>query len=231
MASQNNLHQLALGFHNFETTYGGLPAPAITDPKTDKPLLSWRVAILPIVDSNFIPLYKQFKLDESWDGPHNKALIDQMPKVFAMPDAGDPPGHTRYQMITGPGTVCDALLLKPNQTFGRIGPGFKSITDGTSLTVVLAEGAAAVPWTKPDDLYVRPDRPLPAFGGYFPGGFSVALANGAVFFASDQVSPATWRAVFSARAGDIPGDDWPDGPPVRRAETQRTINSPFPPKK
>jgi hypothetical protein len=216
MRSSNNLRQLMLGVHNFDSTYGGMPAPAITDPKSGRPLLSWRVTILPIVDRGFEPLYKQFRLNEPWDSPHNKALIEKMPDVFEMPEAGDPPGYTRYRMIVGPGTVCDPAVTQPHNVFGRIGPVFTTITDGTSNTVMLAEAAAAVPWTKPDELEVHPDRPLPALGGYFQGEFQYARADGAVNFASDQVSEATLRAVFSARGNDLPGDDWPDGPKARQ---------------
>ena len=49
---------------------------AIAD-STGKPGLSWRVAILPYLEQD--TLYKQFKLDEPWDSPHNKKLIRQMP--------------------------------------------------------------------------------------------------------------------------------------------------------
>ena len=42
-----------------------------------KPLLSWRVHLLPFLEEN--ELYEQFKLDEPWDSPHNIKLLDQMP--------------------------------------------------------------------------------------------------------------------------------------------------------
>ena len=37
------------------------------DDPTGKPLLSWRVAVLPYLDLDL--LHAQFKLDEPWDGP------------------------------------------------------------------------------------------------------------------------------------------------------------------
>ncbi|HEY2910378.1 MAG TPA: DUF1559 domain-containing protein, partial [Gemmataceae bacterium] len=70
-ASLNNLKQIALSVHNYEATYSKLPANR-TD-KDGKPLLSWRVLILPYIEQN--NLYQQFKLDEPWDGPNNKKLI------------------------------------------------------------------------------------------------------------------------------------------------------------
>src|SRR5262245_19749930 len=76
--SANNLKQLVLAVHNFSDTYNRLPPAAVCDKKTGKPLLSWRVILLPFVEQG--PLYKEFKLDEPWDGPNNKKLLEKMPK-------------------------------------------------------------------------------------------------------------------------------------------------------
>ena len=76
--------------HNYHDTYGTFPPAATTD-GADKPLLSWRVAILPFLEQQ--PLYEQFHLDEPWDSPHNKTLIEQMPQVYAIP--GSPTKETR----------------------------------------------------------------------------------------------------------------------------------------
>ena len=80
-------------------------ADAICDPKTGRALLSWRVAVLPFIEQE--PLYKQFKLDEPWDSPHNARLLEKMPRDFVIRDASAPPGHTYYQVFTGPGTLFD----------------------------------------------------------------------------------------------------------------------------
>src|SRR5262245_11036025 len=76
-ASANNLKQIGLALHNYHDTYGKLPPAAICD-KAGKPLLSWRVAILPFIEQN--ALYKQFKLDEPWDSEHNKKLAEVLVK-------------------------------------------------------------------------------------------------------------------------------------------------------
>ena len=33
------------------------------------------------------PLFNEFKLGEPWDSPHNKALVERMPSIFAIPGA------------------------------------------------------------------------------------------------------------------------------------------------
>jgi hypothetical protein len=67
----SNLHLLASAMLEHADAAGG------------EPLLSWRVAVLPQLGEEDV--YRQFKLDEPWDGPHNRALLSRMPKVYAAP--------------------------------------------------------------------------------------------------------------------------------------------------
>ena len=62
----------------------GKPPAALRD-SGGLPLLSWRVLLLPYLGHN--DLYRRFHLDEPWDGPHNKALLAEMPEVYAPPEA------------------------------------------------------------------------------------------------------------------------------------------------
>ena len=80
--STNNLKQIALAMHNFNSTYRSFPA-AYSTSKDGKPLLSWRVQILPYIEEG--PLYGEFHLDEPWDSEHNKQLIPRMPRIYAAP--------------------------------------------------------------------------------------------------------------------------------------------------
>src|SRR3989442_581955 len=70
--SANNLRQLALAMHIYSDIYNHLPPAALKD-KKGKPLLSWRVAILPFIEEE--KLYKEFHLDELWDSAHNMKLL------------------------------------------------------------------------------------------------------------------------------------------------------------
>jgi Protein of unknown function (DUF1559) len=78
LISTNNLKQIALAFHSYHDATNGLPSN-ITD-KDGKPLLSWRVAILPYVEESQV--YKQFNLEEPWDSATNKKLIEKMPSCI-----------------------------------------------------------------------------------------------------------------------------------------------------
>ncbi|HEY7423501.1 MAG TPA: sigma-70 family RNA polymerase sigma factor [Gemmataceae bacterium] len=97
--SRLNLKKLARAMHDYAYKHESqMPPPAIYD-KKGKALLSWRVALLPYLDQN--NLYKLFHLDEPWDSPHNRKLLDTYsPKVYATP--GRPahaPLRTYYQVF------------------------------------------------------------------------------------------------------------------------------------
>src|SRR5205807_5126217 len=80
--STNNLRQIAIAMHSYHGTHNEFPA-AYSTSKDGKPLLSWRVEILPYIEQG--ALFNEFHLDEPWDSEHNKKLIERMPTIFAAP--------------------------------------------------------------------------------------------------------------------------------------------------
>jgi RNA polymerase sigma factor (sigma-70 family) len=192
--SQDNLKQIGLGVHNYHDTYTFLPGHAIFDKNTGKALLSWRVAILPFIDED--NLYRQFKLDEPWDSEHNIKLLDKMPEVYKSPLAKDNLTTTYYQVFTG----------KETPFFGQTGIRLTQIVDGTSNTILVAEAAQAVPWTKPADMTFDGKKELPKLGGVFKNGFNVLFADGSVRFFPRNIDPQTLRAMITHAGGEI--IDW-----------------------
>ena len=79
----NQVKQLSLAMINYESMYSTYPARASFDAQ-GKPLLSWRVHILPFLQEE--ALYQKFRLDEPWDSDHNRKLIDQMPAALRQPE-------------------------------------------------------------------------------------------------------------------------------------------------
>jgi hypothetical protein len=158
-----------------------------------KALLSWRVTILPYLGEQ--ELYRRFKLDEPWDGPHNKKLLARMPKVYAPPGATTaPPYTTYYQVFVGPHAVFEKHQVMPF-------PG--AITDGTSNTLLVVEAGSPVPWTKPEDLHFAPDEPLPELGGLFPDVFNAAFADGSVSALRKDADPDILRAAITRDMGEV----------------------------
>jgi prepilin-type processing-associated H-X9-DG protein len=188
-----NLRKIAIALHNYHSGYRRLPPAAISD-KQGRPLLSWRVAILPFLEEN--NLYRQFHLNESWDSGHNKTLLPLMPRVFRLPGAG-PEGKTasHYRVFVGPDAVFDY----------RKSRNIPEITDGTSSTWMVVESAEAVPWTKPEELVCDSKKPLPQMGNFFSGGFNTAFADGSVRFFRKSPPEATMRALITAAGGEVVG--------------------------
>ena len=192
--SMSQLKQLMLAMHNYADTRKVLPPHASYGPD-GKPLLSWRVHLLPYLDQG--QLYAQFKLDEPWDSPHNRALIPLMPAVFANPNLGGAAeGKTNYLALVGPTCVLDG---SPN------GIGFAKISDGTSKTIVLVEADAdrVVEWTKPDDIAFDASNPSAGFGKMRPGGCNAAFADGRVQFISNGIAPATLKALVTRNGREL----------------------------
>jgi hypothetical protein len=174
LVSTNNLKQIVLAFHNHNDAYTKLPSDILD--KDGKPLLSWRVAILPFVEE--AKLYEQFKMDEPWDSPNNKKLIEKMPKLYAPVRVKAKAGETFYQIFMSESNKADtdrALYAehKPRYMIGNI-------PDGTSNTGLVFEAGEPVIWSKPADLPFDAKKPLPKLGGLFDGEFHVGFCDGSV---------------------------------------------------
>jgi hypothetical protein len=199
MQSSNNLKQQMLALHNYHDTYGTFPA-AYTIGKEKKPLLSWRVHILPFIEQG--PLYDQFKLDEPWDSEHNKTLIARMPQVYRSPGSSAAPNTTTYLAIGG----AKGVFTKPSAEVPKpSGLSIAMITDGTSNTIAIVEAGdeQAVIWTKPEEFVPDEKEPLKGLKGPFPGGFSAAFCDGSVRFLKLSTDPVmVWRA-FQRNDGEV----------------------------
>jgi hypothetical protein len=202
MQSQNNLKQIALAMLNYESAYGEFPPAAICS-KQGKPLLSWRVAILPYIGQD--NLYQQFRLNEPWDSPYNKRLAEVAVKLYLLPGAKDAmpgPGQpvtTHYRVFVGGGAAFE--LRKASR--------IADFADGLSNTLMAVEAAEAVPWTKPDELTYDPKKPLPKTADLFDGGFNAVFCDGSVRFIRKTVKEPTLRAMITRAGGEVYSIDDP----------------------
>jgi hypothetical protein len=184
LRSRNNLRQILLGFHVYHDTRGHFPHDIYRQDlfKDGKPMLSWRVAILPYIGEE--KLYKEFKLDEPWDSEHNRTLLARMPDVYRVGFEPKDAVKTYYQGFAGPGTV-----LEPwREVFEKDGksvtfPAVKKvslfqITDGTANTLAVVEAGPPVEWTRPADIPYDPKKPLPKIDGLFANLLMAGTADG-----------------------------------------------------
>jgi hypothetical protein len=149
------LKWLPQAMSDYHASHGHFP-PAATHDKEGRLLHSWRVLILPHLGvDDFTRLYKQFKLDEPWDSPHNKPLLGQMPACYR--DPLDPsPDRTYFQVLVGPGTAFEREGLSLLRDF----------PDGLENTLLVVQGSNSVLWTQPKDVVYAPDKPIPGLRHY-----------------------------------------------------------------
>ena len=134
-------------------------------------------------------LYQSFKLDEPWDSPHNKPLLERMPRLFAPPRLpGDATRSlTHFRIFVGDGTPFEDSR----------GPRWEDFSEGQDRTILIIEADEAVPWTKPEVLPYGSNKPLPPLGGG-PGGSSLVLmADGSVRSISAGFDPALLRRAIT----------------------------------
>jgi len=186
--------QVAHALNVYHEMYGSFP-PAYTTDADGKPLHSWRVLLLPIMEQK--ALYDKIRLDEPWDSPYNSQFHKPTPKIHtyycpSRPEQVILDGLIHIQMVIGPDTISDG----PNSTK-------RSDISEPSETFLIVETSVPVPWMSPQDLpqsalangivSSRPKRGKPvvqAIGSPHKNGAFVVWADGTLGrFLSDKTTP------------------------------------------
>jgi hypothetical protein len=193
---RDRFRQIVIAMHNHHDVHGTFPPAKEFRDASGASKLSWRVHILPFVEQT--PLYQQFRLDEAWDSPHNKPLVEKMPDIFKSGSrAGEiiKPGHTIFLAPTGNGAVFG----------GSKAAKFQDIQDGTSNTVVLVEvkPELAVPWTAPADYAFDPQSPGSGLQAGSDGRFLAAFADSSVEPLRADAPPEMLLRLFQMNDGEV----------------------------
>lgn len=189
------LKRIGAALQKYHEAHGAYPGNIVD--QEGKPLLSWRVALLPFLDKQ-AGLYEKFRLDEPWDSPRNTSLLRSIPDVFRCPGRTDPkPGDTNYRGFDGRGTFFES---------GRK-VGLAAVIDGPSNSLAVVEAKEGTPWTKPDDLpfdeSAPPSPSLYGAGSARPEGFNALFVDGSVRFLKTTIKPAAFKALITVAGGEI----------------------------
>jgi|GEM_PF-6668612 len=161
-----------------------------------KPLMSWRVELLPVMEHQSI--YSQLRRDEPWDSPHNAALLKQVdPRLFASnPDTPD--GYADIQAVIGPD-----FGFSPADKDHPNGVSIAQVTDGMTYSVMAVEVAPekAVPWAKPDDYVWDTGKPTEGLGAKDEPYFLAVFGDASSKAISKQESADTLKAAFGRGDG------------------------------
>lgn len=206
----NQMKQLALAMLNYQDGRKSFPAAAAICDADGNPLLSWRVALLPLLGED--DLFRQFKLDEPWDSEHNLPLVERIPEVYSNPTCPQNTlkGLTNYLLPVHEeaGFLPAASIEKTKDTLHGyevwLGQGlsYKDIKDGTVATLLIVEAAPenAVPWTKPQDWEVDLEHPYAGVRHAGAQRFASAWMDGSARVTPTDFDEAEFRKIIT-RAG------------------------------
>jgi prepilin-type processing-associated H-X9-DG protein len=188
--------------HKYRSAHNTFP-PAYSKSPEGKPLLSWRVNILPFLQQK--ALYDEFHKDEPWDSPHNTSFISRMPAVYTCPNGSRVPasvGKTSYLTPRGPSTIFP----------GAEAVKMQEITDGLAHTILVVEANDDddVTWTKLDDWDIAVNLKAQSLFGHHPNGTNFAFADGSVLFLEKTITPKFLQALTTRNGLELVNYEHPD---------------------
>jgi prepilin-type N-terminal cleavage/methylation domain-containing protein/prepilin-type processing-associated H-X9-DG protein len=162
----NNLKQIGLACHNYESAYGFMPQAGSypTTAAPDTPYAGWGVFILPQIEQGNLLLGSiGYQTDKNWFDPVNQAAVRTPVKLYLCPStpSGDRAVNPILDNTTGvqdparsahagdymaPRGFSDATYAAPTQRRGALNwfserATIQAVTDGTSNTVLVTEQA------------------------------------------------------------------------------------------
>ncbi|MBS0205732.1 MAG: DUF1559 domain-containing protein [Planctomycetes bacterium] len=196
---KNNLKQIGLAMHNYESTYRLFPAAHLNDDE-GQPRISWRVSILPFLDE--APRFNRYNSDEPWDGPQNAQLLNPLPQTYACPSNPAPAVNSCYAAMTGSDSI--------------MGSGecvsISDVKDGLSSTLMIVEACKLnIVWMQPKDIdaatFTRVGDPN-GISSFHVGGVNILMADGSVRFMSAATAPQVVQGMISHSGGEPPVMDY-----------------------
>ncbi len=191
---EEHLKKLAVALEKYHEKHGSYPPAALCDGE-GRPVLSWRVALLPYLGEE--ALYNEFKLDEPWDSLHNKRLLKRLPSAL-QPVASRRRSGGRWK------TTMQAFVGENTAFEGKKGV---RKTDVARETILLAHlpAEAGVYWTKPVDVPYAADKLLPnLFGKRGYEQVKVLLEDGSFRSIGRDMDEKALRALIERRGNKQP---------------------------
>ncbi len=219
MSCSNNMKQIVLALHNYHDVYKTFPW-AITYAKDGTPMHSWRVRVLPYIESSVF--YTAYDFDEPWNGPKNGLLGDEVPDTWPNTDgtvlrnqdgtlyrAVDfPPVYRCPSSPSSQNHLCTNYVMliddrpgRPNGTPhlpGSVSPSF----DQKSAVIIIEIADSDIHWMEPRDVLLSElsmkinDRSKRSLSSYH-GGASIAHADGSVEILNEATTEERVREMLA----------------------------------
>ena len=215
ISCKNNIRQIALALHNFESSNGSLPL-AIETTSDGQLWRSWRTHVYPhfMEQSPFV-----YDPSTAWDSPSNLRLVNQTPIPYS--DKGGIAGT--WVMAPKPSALCcPSVNVKTSNginyvvVIGELTAFPRSrrvklteITDGLENTILVVESKSLqTHWTEPKDLdfdsmsFSVNSQDKIGIASNHPGGANVCFADGEVYFLTNDISETELRALLTISNGE-----------------------------
>jgi hypothetical protein len=140
---RGKLFRTGFALQSYLNRHGSLPPAALTD-ATGKPMHSWRALLL--IDREETGFKEVYHLDEPWDGPHNRAVVDPFDQFSCPSDIaarGVSLPITNFVAVVGEGTLWDAK---------RPFPDWRLLPSNKILLIEMP--GSDIRWTEPRDLTI-----------------------------------------------------------------------------
>jgi hypothetical protein len=215
------LERIGEALQNYREIEGCFPPASIVD-ATGRPMHSWRVLLVPYLESNWF--FDRYNLDEPWDGPNNKQLtrafyepsrgsardITEVRRCYQCPSALDSPSSfcTDYAILvdlTEPPADITARSLRADAA-----KGWKARTHAGAELVIVEIHNSGIHWMAPRDLSVHEmgvlinDSNEPSTAKPCVGHSLLVLANGTSQFLDEEATRERIRVILrQPQAGPV----------------------------
>ncbi|HVX60005.1 MAG TPA: DUF1559 domain-containing protein [Pirellulales bacterium] len=188
------MRRLGVSLNAYYDEYSAYP-PVVVRDAGGAPMHSWRVLLLPHLGKEEEALYKDYRFDEPWDGPHNRELAELMPAAYGCQcdPAAFELSQTSYLAVVdatsgdfaAPPQIAEAN--QPPQTKPAAAPKTKY------LVVEMCE--SGVNWLEPRDLVLGSPPPRRSVSGrfsYHVGGVNALVDDGTMETLSEEQAEAAF---------------------------------------
>lgn len=184
------LHQIWVALDSYFNEYGEYP-PAVVRDKNGVAMHSWRVLLLPHLGEKEEQLYKEYRFDEPWDGPHNRELAEAMPPAYGCPCDAEAfvSSHTSYLAVID-GATGDFATEPENPDVNRPPPKAGAPAKPKSPYLVVEAAESGISWLEPRDLVLRGAGPA---AGAPPATSSAGTSSADASSAARPLSPRSFH--------------------------------------
>jgi hypothetical protein len=191
------IQHITLAMLLYERDHGRLP-PAYTVDADGKPMHSWRVLLLPYLGQQ--RLYDKIRLDEPWDGQHNRQFHNEAVPFYQCPSAELAPGQTTYSVVVGENT---AFHAGEGKSLDALGMNLLLVTEREQSagwmdpTSELAETVAI-------EAINRQEGKAVGIGSPHPGGVNAGFRDASARFISETIEPSLLQRLLDGTAEECP---------------------------